>query len=243
MTTALDPAQQLRHDAMKDIWRLPILTDAQERRIVRQARAGDERARAELIRRHLRLVASIARRACFDDAKFPDLFQEGVIGLMQAYERFDPERGVRFSTYATWWVRQAVLQARRTDDMIRRPRSAISDPDGPRAELLLDAPDALPEGLVDRTSTAVVDLAVLSASRAELRRAMRRLPRRERTILALRYGFDGRPTRSFDETSRLLGVSRETVRLAERRALKKLMADPQLGALSDTPEAAVPSVN
>ncbi|HEX2740922.1 MAG TPA: sigma-70 family RNA polymerase sigma factor, partial [Rubrobacter sp.] len=77
----------------------------------RRARAGDEPARRELIEKNLRLVVSVAKRYRGYGLPFEDLIQEGNVGLMKSVERFDPERGFRFSTYATWWIRQAVGRA------------------------------------------------------------------------------------------------------------------------------------
>ncbi|WP_273847023.1 sigma-70 family RNA polymerase sigma factor [Rubrobacter calidifluminis] len=96
---------------MEKISRLPLLTHQEEVDLSRRAGGGDAEARAELIERNLRLVVSVAKRYRGMGLPFEDLIQEGNIGLMKAVERFDPERGYRFSTYATWWIRQAVGRA------------------------------------------------------------------------------------------------------------------------------------
>src|SRR5215203_5228817 len=85
-----------------------LLTPEEELDLGRRARAGDAQARARLIEKNLRLVVSVAKRYRGMGLSFEDLIQEGNIGLMRAVERFDPERGFRFSTYATWWIRQAI---------------------------------------------------------------------------------------------------------------------------------------
>jgi len=88
-----------------------LLTHAEEKDLSKRAKAGDKGAGQRLIEKNLRLVVSVAKKYRGMGLPFEDLIQEGNIGLMKAVEKFDPDRGWRFSTYATWWVRQAVQRA------------------------------------------------------------------------------------------------------------------------------------
>ena len=88
-----------------------LLTHSEEIDLSKRAKAGDKGARQRLIEKNLRLVVSVAKKYRGMGLPFEDLIQEGNIGLMKAVEKFDPDRGWRFSTYATWWVRQAVQRA------------------------------------------------------------------------------------------------------------------------------------
>jgi len=96
---------------LREIGRIPLLTREQEQELARRVRAGDETAKARLVEANLRLVVQIARRYLNRGLPLPDLIEEGNLGLLRAVEKFDPERGTRFSTYATWWIRQAVTRA------------------------------------------------------------------------------------------------------------------------------------
>jgi len=94
-----------------EISRVPLLTREDEVRLSKRIETGDQRAREELAEANLRLVVSIAKKYRGCGLPFLDLIQEGNLGLMKAIEKFDYTKGYKFSTYATWWIRQAILRA------------------------------------------------------------------------------------------------------------------------------------
>ena len=93
------------------IGRGKLLTHQEEISLARRSRAGDQRARDKLVERNLRVVVTVAKKYRGYGLPFEDLIQEGNLGLLRAVEKFDPERGYRFSTYVTWWIRQAIGRA------------------------------------------------------------------------------------------------------------------------------------
>jgi RNA polymerase primary sigma factor len=96
---------------LKDIGKVDLLTAAQEVELAKRIERGDHRAKQEMVEANLRLVVSIAKRYRNQGLPFLDLIQEGTIGLVRAAEKFDWRKGYKFSTYATWWIRQAVARA------------------------------------------------------------------------------------------------------------------------------------
>ena len=96
---------------LKEIGRINLLTSDEEFEYAKRAEAGDEEAKRLLAESNLRLVVSIAKRYVGRGMLFLDLIQEGNIGLMKAVDKFDPTKGYKFSTYATWWIRQAITRA------------------------------------------------------------------------------------------------------------------------------------
>ncbi len=96
---------------LKEIGKVPLLTAEEEVELAKRMEQGDEEAKKQLIEANLRLVVSIAKRYVGRGMLFLDLIQEGNLGLIKAVEKFDYRKGYKFSTYATWWIRQAITRA------------------------------------------------------------------------------------------------------------------------------------
>ncbi|HET9868981.1 MAG TPA: RNA polymerase sigma factor RpoD/SigA, partial [bacterium] len=109
---------------LKEIARVPLLTPEEEKRLSEAARGGDEKALTHLIEANLRFVVSVAKGYRNRGLSFLDLINEGNLGLMKAARTFDPARGVRFVSYAVWWIRQSILAAILDKaDIVRIPQS------------------------------------------------------------------------------------------------------------------------
>jgi len=96
---------------LRQISEIPLLEPEQERDLARKTRSGDAQARQQLATANLRLVVSIAKNYVNRGLAFLDLIEEGNLGLLKAVESYDPEKGVRFATYASWWVKQSIKRA------------------------------------------------------------------------------------------------------------------------------------
>ena len=152
-----EPAPSAEPDFLNDVTQIylneiganPLLTPEQELDYSRRARQGDETARQKMIEHNLRLVVNIAKHYLNRGMPLLDLVEEGNLGLIHALDKFDPERGFRFSTYATWWIRQnverAIMNQSRT---IRLPVHVVKDLNSVlRAMRRLEASSARETGL------------------------------------------------------------------------------------------------
>ena len=254
---------------LKDIGRVQLLTAAQEVELAKRVERGDDAAKRHMIEANLRLVVSIAKRYRNQGLPFLDLIQEGTIGLVRAVEKFDYRKGFKFSTYATWWIRQAVARAladkARTIRMpvhvveklnrISRAERSLRAELGrePTAEEISAAVELSPDEVehIRRSAQTPVSLekpvgdeeesefghfiqddsqplpdevAEVKMRRETLRRILSALSARERRVLELRYGLDGKRPRTLDEVGRTFNVTRERIRQIENQGLKKLRA-------------------
>ncbi len=246
--------------------RYRLLTAADEVALAKRVERGDAAAKELMINSNLRLVISIAKRYQGHGLPLGDLVQEGVIGLNRAVEKFDWRRGFKFSTYATWWIRQACQRAiSNQSTTIRVPthvherrvkisraarqheakfgreatREELAEAAGLSLQFVDEALDAAEASISlnqkigsdedselgdlyrDPTALDPSEEAADSYRRQMVRKAVRRLPERERRILELRFGFDGE-AQALEAIGKQLGISRERIRQLERDALAKL---------------------
>ncbi len=111
---------------LNEIRRYPLLSREDEVELARKARAGDLKAQEKLVRSNLRFVVSIAKKYVGNGVPLEDLINDGNVGLVKAAERFDPERGFKFISYAVWWIRQSILvSVSENSRMIRMPMNRV----------------------------------------------------------------------------------------------------------------------
>lgn len=262
---------------LRDIRIAALLTPEEEFETASRARAGDFAARQAMIEHNLRLVVSIAKHYAGRGLPLTDLIEEGNLGLMHSIGKFEPARGFRFSTYASWWIRQSieraitnqsrlvrlpvhvvrelnhVLKARRAleaqavhfDDVDKRARiediaAALNRPVREVAELLklaevpasLDAPldrsaieqgaETLLDALADEHAGDPEGLTLTHELSMLLENGLQDLGKREREVLAGRYGLHDREPETLEVIAERLGLTRERVRQIQQEALVKL---------------------
>jgi len=212
---------------LSSIRRYPLLSRTGEHRLALESRRGVEEAHRALVEANLRLVVKIVLGYRPSGVLVEDLISEGNIGLMEAARRFDPSRGVRFASYAAWWIRKfvgAALERNAAQSSLPVPAS----PGGERRRIasldsvLSDAGEGSSPhaGLCERRS-GPEELALEQDLEQALRSILHKMPATERTVLEVRYGLaDGR-VKTLQEVGVLLGCTRERVRQIEQRALER----------------------
>jgi RNA polymerase nonessential primary-like sigma factor len=208
---------------LNEIGANPLLTPAEELALTRRVREGDFAARQTMIERNLRLVVNIAKHYLNRGMPLLDLVEEGNLGLIHALEKFDPERGFRFSTYATWWIRQnierAIMNQSRTirlpvhvvkelNQVLRAMRSLESRSGG---ESLADDNQEGPEMQIQNAEIGGLVHSWIA-----------QLSEKQRTVVEFRYGINGCDIATLEELAERLSLTRERVRQIQLEALAQL---------------------
>jgi RNA polymerase primary sigma factor len=274
-TTTTDNREDGLHAYYCAIKRIPLLSAEEERELSTLVFAGDEAARRRLIEANLRLVVKIARGFVTQDMPLLDLIQEGNVGLIKAAEKYDGERNVRFSTYASWWIKQAITRSlvnsrrairlpHRKEELLKRIQRTYSiltqvlqrEPSAAEIARDLRIPEEAVHGVIgmasslvslendgDADSGSVIDIyedysyspdgeLLRSCARDETFQMLELLLERERRILMYRFEFLGGERHTLKSIGAELGISPETVRQIEKRALRKLKESAPEAALS-----------
>jgi RNA polymerase primary sigma factor len=230
---------------LREIAKLPRLTPDQERELGQRIQVErDEAAITRLVEANLRFVVSYAKRYRGLGVSFLDLIHEGNLGLIEAARRFDPERNVKFITYAVWWVRESMMHvlADQTRAFSFPPKLFATLRRGPGggADVSLSEPvsrsAAGDEGssrelgdLLEQDGVpAVVDEMIHQSDLDELAEALRDLDGKEREVVRLRFGLEDDEPRTLQEIGDRLHLSRERVRQIESRAKDKLRRSAKL---------------
>jgi RNA polymerase primary sigma factor len=257
---------------LNEAGRYPLLTAAEEVELAKRIERGDMVAKERMITSNLRLVVSIARRYQTQGITLNDLIQEGVIGLIRATEKFDWRKGFKFSTYATWWIRQAVQrgvankartiripvhvvereqkvarsereltaqlgQAPSEEEIALRAKLPLSQVrevrEAARAVASTDAPIGSDGdtsfGELFASSGPSTEDEVETVYRGDaVRRAVAKLPERQRDVISLRFGLVGEGPTSLEQIGKQLGITRERVRQIEAEALRRLAEDESI---------------
>ena len=234
---------------IRSIQRFDLLTRSGEHRLAVLGHEGESRARMALVQSNLRLVVKLAMEYHQPGLPVDDLIAEGNLGLLEAARRFDPERGVRFASYATWWIHKFLIAAVNRQRIqtsvptpsVREPQPAA--PNGSRRTVPAPPPDPrhVPrsrvlsfeefmqnsgdrhflESLADRDSRSPETVAVAHELASALIAILDRMPRIEREILEGRYGLHGDAPRTLQNLADAMGYTRERVRQIEIRALAR----------------------
>lgn len=213
------------------LYELEVLSESEEKALALKAKAGDATARDELARRNLRLVVSIAKHYRSASTPFMDLIQEGNKGLLRALDRFEPQLGYRFSTYATWWIKSHVMDAiGNATRGIRIPAHRLGEVTAPES-MSFENNVSMVEALMAETNSCAPAAETQVAARmlsASVREVMTELTEREQEVITARFGLDGQESRSLEWLGQRLRITRERVRQIEARALQKLQRSPQV---------------
>lgn len=205
----------------REIRKYHPLPPALEQRLTILIQQGDGQARQTLIEHNLRLVTHIAKMYYHPKVELMDLIQEGNLGLIEAVDRFNPEMGLRFSTFAVWWIRKRILRyLGRSEDLVRLD-TPIKGEEGEAlclGDTIMDEETILGGTACEGQDTQLEQ----EESRQQMLKRIERLSKREKEVLMMLYGVTEERALTPQEVAERLGVSIRRFYHIRDRALKKL---------------------
>ncbi len=254
---------------LKEINRIPLLTPEEEVSLARRAQEGEAFARNKMIESNLRFVVNVAKKYQNQGLPLVDLINEGNIGLMTALDKFDPEKGYHFISYAVWWIRQAIMKAineksravrlplNRTNELLQMQKAQkslmkdlnteevsaeeIGELTGFSAEhvnnllaisrdmVSLDAPifndgsaSNVGDFIEDESQMSPEDSLLEHSLEEDVRSLLLTLSDKEREIIELRFGLEGKSPMSLKEIGELYNLTKERIRQIEKKAIERL---------------------
>lgn len=205
----------------REIRKYHPLPPALEQRLTILIQQGDEQARQTLIEHNLRLVTHIAKTYYHPKVELMELIQEGNLGLIEAVDRFNPEMGLRFSTFAVWWIRKRILRyLGRGEDLVRLD-TPIKGEEGEAlclGDTIMDEETILGGPACEGQDTQLEQ----EESRQQMLKRIERLSKREKEVLMMLYGVTEERALTPQEVAERLGVSIRRFYHIRDRALKKL---------------------
>ena len=226
---------------LKEIGKVPLLSAEEEIELAKRMELGDQEAKKRLAEANLRLVVSIAKRYVGRGMLFLDLIQEGNLGLIKAVEKFDYRKGYKFSTYATWWIRQAITraladQAKEMDMPVERVREILKisqEPVSLETPIGEEEDSHLGDFIQDDNVPVPADAAAFTLLKEQLEEVLGTLTEREQKVLTLRFGLEDGRARTLEEVGKEFNVTRERIRQIEAKALRKLRHPSRSRKLKD----------
>ncbi len=219
---------------LKEVGCHTLLNSTQERALAEKIVLGDEQAKRKMIEANLRLVIKIARDYRHYDFPLEDLIEEGNLGLMRAVEKFNPSRGFRFSTYATWWIKQAVDQAvmgksrviRLPNHVQRKRRKQL------KKNLIYQEAANLPhitffdqealDRLPDLAENEPLKLLEAEDLKQHLMAWLEKLPATHQEVVVRRFGLQDYENQTLEQVAQELEISAERVRQIQQSATRRL---------------------